>query len=77
MFLNIILKDMINKVEFELKCPYRANIYTVKNLTMYIPPIIPAPQGNFCLTQKVSCIFSGSKNFKQIAFLKYIGNYKK
>lgn len=71
MYLNVVLKDFMEKVKFNLTCPYRAGHYEIMNLATYLPPNLPIKHGFYCLKHKILCRFPQSKGLKEMVEFQY------
>lgn len=47
MYFSVLFKDFLRAANFEIKCPYKAGLYTVTNFTTLSVPRMPFPS-NVC-----------------------------
>lgn len=46
--LEYVLAKMLKSISFELACPFKKGEYFIRNMTVSIPPMLPAPSGFYC-----------------------------
>lgn len=51
MFINIFAANLLSSVDFDIKCPYRAGVYTITNFTIAVPSIVPFPSNTYVCIQ--------------------------
>jgi Protein of unknown function (DUF1091) len=67
-FLSIFIKSFLKSADFELKCPFRAGVYTVSNYTFSVVPRMPFPANvRLCTIEKYFMKTSDKKSMRLIA----------